>query len=306
MSEIISASRFNEIQGRIAAILGAGSGNKGYNQAVNSRAVPIGNTVLASHLNSLYTDFEKVYVHQTGVLPTQISTVTDADFIGVDNTSGLVPVAKTWGAYESLMTTLETNRYNLSTDQDAIESAGVNSTRISSWGGTGLVQAIDHIFTCNFGTPNARRGFFNAGGNIQFSARHTHSYTSGDLNYDKNQNWTDILSNMGTIYFRRSQTDSSGTGTGSAIGNEDLTTGFQTVFVKAGTGLYSNNQYYVQARLSNDYTIEFKVVLDDGDVGSGGGDEFVFGNTSSFCSHQRAAGSYVNNPAPAYSKTSEL
>ena len=164
----------------------------------------------------------------------------------------------------------------------------------------------DHIITVNFGTPNARRGFFNAGGNIQFSARHVHTYTTGELNYQKNQNWTDILNNMGTVYFRRSQTDASGTGTGSAIGNEDLTTGYQTVFVKAGTSLYTDNQYYIQARLTNDYTIEFKIVMDDADVGTGGGDEFVLGTTSSFVSHQRADGSYVTNPAPAYVKSSDL
>lgn len=306
MSEIISASRFNEIQGRIAAILGTGSGDKGYNNAVTSRAVPIGNVVESSDLNELYEDFEAVHVHQTGDLPTDISRVTTTDLIAANTDSGLVELEKTWGAYETLMTTLETNRFDLDPSQDAIESALVNSSRVSSWGGDGLPQSIEHIITVNFGTPNSRRGFFNAGGNIQFSARHTHDYVDGDLNFRKNDNWETILQNMGTIYFRRSQTDASGTGTGSAIGSADLTTGYQTIFVKTGSDVYTENQYYIQARLVNDYTIEFKIVFDDADVGTGGGDEFVLGTTSSFVSHQRADGSYVSNPAPAYVKTSDL
>jgi hypothetical protein len=313
MSEIISASRFNEIQGRIASILGTGSGDKGYNNPVNSKAVPIGDVVEATDINLLYDDFEAVYVHQgpdgraVAILPTEFSRVTTSDLIAVDTATGLVQLEKTWGAYESMATQLETNRFLIAGDQDAIESSGINSSRVSSWGGSGLVQSINHTFTVNFGTPNARRGFFNAGGLIQLSARHVHTYTTGDLNYEKNENWTTILANMGTINFGRAETENgTGTGTGSAIGNLQLTSGYQTVFVKAGTAIYTDNQYYIQARLANDYTIEFNIVLEDGDVGTDGGDEFVLGTTSSFVSHKRADGSYVNNPAPAYIKTSDL
>jgi len=96
MPEIVSAARYNELQGRIAGLLGVGNRDKGYNQTVSSNGQPKETIVLASHMNSLYTDFEKVYVHINGTTPTTIATVTDDDDIE----------EALYAAYESLINTL--------------------------------------------------------------------------------------------------------------------------------------------------------------------------------------------------------
>ena len=119
VNQIISATRYNELQGRIAGILGAGSGDKGYNATVSSSAVPVLETVLVIHMNNLYADFTNVYAHIYGILPSTISTVT------TDNEITEVLYA----AYETLITTLETNRFTLHPDQDSLEASGINTTR---------------------------------------------------------------------------------------------------------------------------------------------------------------------------------
>jgi len=296
VNQIISATRYNTLQGRIEALLGVGSGDKGYNNTVRSSAVPIADIVLVNHMNNLYKDFRDVYVHVYGVLPTTIAEVSTADEI----TEAL------HAAFEAMITDLEAKKFVIHPTQDAIETAGINSTRTNQWGGSSLPQSVNHTFTANFSTPNARRGYFNAGGEIRFAASLTHELSPGDLQYDKTNDWQTILSNMATVSFKRTQTDASGTGTGSAIGSEDLTTSYQTVFTKTGSGLYSDNEYYIQAKLVNDYTIEFNVVFQDDANGLGGGDEYVAGTLVSTISHLRADGSYVSNPAPAYNKTSDL
>lgn len=297
-NQIISAARYNALQGRIAALLGVGSGDKGYNNAVASTAVPVGNVVTVTHMNNLYEDFEKVYVHINGSLPTTINSVTTDDEI----------TETLHAAFELLIVDLENNRFTLDESQDAIEAAGVNSIRTTIWGGTALPQQINHTITVNFGSPNARRGFFNAGGKIRFEA---------ELNVDtgvidpaivlKNQNWVSMLSNMGRIEFGRTVTTNTGSsGTPTSIGNEDLTTGYQTIFTKQGTSTYSENSYFIQAKLNSDSELQFNIVFFDLDVGSGGADEYVAGTLSSSISHQRADGDYVSNPAPTYAKTSDL
>lgn len=301
VNQIISAARYNDLQGRIAALLGAGAGDKGYNNTVASTAVPRTDIVEATDINNLHTDFEKVYVHQTGELPATINRVTATEEI----TEAL------HAAFEALILTLETNRFDIDESQDAIEAAGVNSIRNTIWGGTSLPQSINHVVTVNFGTPNARRCFFNAGGEIRFSAELTVDTGAVDpAIVQKNIDWRDMLINMETIKFGRATTTHTGTSNvrtfPQAIGNEDLTTSYQTIFYKTGDAEYIENEYRIRAKLNNDSEIQFEITFSDTDEGSGGADEYVAGSLSSSVSHRRADGDYVRNPSPTYAKTSDL
>ena len=126
----------------------------------------------------------------------------------------------------------------------------------------------------------------------------------------KNQDWYDIIFNAGQIKFGRTvTTNTKPSGTSYAIGNEDLTTSYQTIYRKTGSiaGGYSDNEYYIQAKKeSNNTDITFNIVFNDLDTGTGGADEYVAGVLTSSVSHIRASGSYVNSPAPSYAKTSDL
>lgn len=302
MPEIISAARYNELQGKIAALLGVGSGDKGYNQSVTSTAVPIGGTVLANEMNALHTDFTKVYVHINGTEPTTISTVTTDNEI----TEAL------YNAYEILITELEDDRFLLSTSQAAVESGGVNSVKngaATPWGGTAMPQQIDHEIQLSFTSANARRGFFNAGGQIRFDASLNIDGLPEDTNIAKNRDWYAMIQNAGQIQFSRAATtNTTSSGTAYAIGNEDLTSTYQKIYLKEGdpSGTYADNQWYIEAKENSDSIISFKIVFYDRDVGSGGADEYVAGVLTSSVSHIRADGNYVDNPAPSYQKTSDL
>lgn len=303
VNQIISAARYNQLQGKIAALLGTGAGDKGYNNVVSSSSVPIGETVQASHMNALYTDFQKVYFHQNAPdLATTITQVTTTEEI----TEAL------HAAYELLITDLETNRFVADPDAMLQTNAGINSTRTNNWGGTALPQSIYHRFSAGFTSPNARRGFFNAGGLIQFNATFARDVSNTDpVIVLKNQNWETILTNMQRIDFGRTETTNTnpGSGTGSAIGNEDLTTSYQVVFTKQGTADYTENEYIIRAKAPNDSTIDFEIEFSDADVGTGGGDEYVDGELVSEVLHYRpydADGLYVNNPAPNFQKTQDL
>lgn len=298
MPEIISASRYNELQGRIAGLLGVGNRDKGYNQVVSSNPQPPETDVLATHMNALYTDFEKVFVHINGTNPTTIATVAIADEI----TDAL------YTAYETLINTLENDRFLIATSQASAESAGVNSIKngaASPWGGTATPQQINHTIDVGFDSATERRCFFNAGGQIRFNASIDIS-SVGSADLAKNQAWETMLDNSGQIQFGRATTATTGSGTAYAVGNEDLTSTYQKIFLKEGSGTYSENNWYVEAKNKDDSTITFNVVFWDQDVGSGGADEYVAGVLTSSVSHLRASGTYVDNDAPAYVKTSEL
>lgn len=299
VNQIISATRYNQLQGRIAALLGAGSGDKGYDQSVDSSPVPVGDTVLVTHMNNLYNDFRDVYVHIYGILPTTISTVTSANEI----------TEVLHAEYETLINTLETNRFTVDADYADLEAAGVNSSRASAslWGGDGDPQYLEHEFTITFASANARRGFFNAGGEIRFSATLTPGTSSpSDPNYAKSTNWQAMLSAMGTISFKHSSTTTTGSGTGTSIGNLGLTSTYQTIFTKTGSSSYSDNQYFIQARADNASVIRVKITFQDAVPGGLGVDERVHGDLSSTVNQYRSTGSYVASPSPVYVKVSDI
>lgn len=329
VEDIISAARYNFIQGRIAALLGPGSGDKGYNNTVTSYAVPVASEVTAEHMNNLKKDYTSIYVHLFGSLPGGLiaQDVTTRTVAEPGGTPGPKPgTGLIWddlyAEYETQITTLENNRFLIDADYAALESSGINSSRSTVWGGTALPQSVTHEFTVTFTTANARRGFFNAGGEIRFSANLVHTLGPTDPDYQKTVDWAAMLAAMQTVKFSYTSTNSynlngtaedvtddtlNGAGTGTSIGNLDLTSTYQTIYTKTGSGVYTDNVYTIQAKLDNDTRIRFLITFNDGDVGSGGADERVNGTLTSSVSHLRADGGiYVTNPAPTYGLISGL
>lgn len=86
VGDIISASRYNNIQNRIAVVMGQGAGNTGYGQTLLSSQKPIGSVVTVADATALRTDMIKARQHQTGLdesgvrysfLPSAISTTNN-------------------------------------------------------------------------------------------------------------------------------------------------------------------------------------------------------------------------------------
>lgn len=315
VGDIIGAARYNTLQGRIATILGVGSGDKGYNNTVLSNPVTVGNDVTAEDLQNLASDYTKIHVHQTGSLPGGLIG-QDVETRTISSETGLV-WDDLYAEYEANLTALETNRFDINFNYASVEASGANSTRSAVWGGSALPQSVIHEFIVDFGTANARRGFFNAGGEIRFSASLTHSLSPSDPDYQKTLDWQSMLTAMQTVKFNYDTTDSydlqgsdddvsddtvTGAGTGSAIGNLDLTTSYQTIYTKTGSAAYIDNEYTIQAKAESSSQIRFLLTFADDANGAGGADERVNGTLTSSISHLRAdSPTYVNNPAPAYS-----
>lgn len=281
VGEIITAARYNAMQAKVATVLGNGSDQFGYGQNLTSSSISPTNTVNAAHMAVLKTDMVNAFVHQTGSLPALTNIVSTNDITDL-----------VYSEYESISNTIYNNKNNIfETTQASVESKLV-STRSTEWGGSSQPQTIAHEFTVTFSNVDHRRHFFNAGGEIRFSASLTGS--SGQ----KFVSWNSMLSALGTVKFNYTETTAP-SGTPSNIGNFDLTSTYQTIFIKSGSGTYSDSDYIIKAKgVPTSNIITFLIELSDGESNSV--DEPVTGTLTSTISQLRPTGSYVEVPTPIY------
>lgn len=321
LQDKITAANYNTLQSRVANILGTGSGTSGYGQALNSSTVNAQDVVTAAHMTALKQDITNGRVHQTGSV-TALGDIAAQEVIGADATYERVDLtydevddetdatlvgaesSKGFNDYFSEVQNLEDDRFAVDLTQASIETVDT-STRTTQWNGT-----ITHTFTVTFDNANHRRYFFNSGGEIQFRANLSNG--SGA----KDNDWATMINNMGTISFNYTSTQSTGTGTGSSIGDSDVTNSFQNIFEKAGSGVYAENRYIIKARSQSNKTIDFQIEFQDNDVGEGLNPpgytpvdenvQYISGTLTSTVLQKRATGSYVSVSTPAYTTTSEL
>ena len=303
----ITAARINNLQSSIALILGTGSGQNGYGQTVSS--LPVNNTddiVTAEDINLIYADILKARVHQVGVTDIGIAEVIQnlntvaedtSTFVDNNGVTSLDPdgFKKGLADFETVMSAVQADKAIMHPSQAALEP-GISSARSSSWNGL-----IYHEVAVTFSSADARRFFFNTGGELRISANNTGATTPKGLD------WNQLCSQVGTIKFSSESTIST-TGSGSSIGNYDLTSAFQNIYQKIGSGTYSaiyaGNIYTVKARSDIDtriiFRIEFNDVVFDNNV-----DNNVDGRLESTIQHYRANGDVVVS-APSYYNTQTL
>jgi hypothetical protein len=303
----ITAARINNLQSSISLILGNGSGQNGYGQTVVS--TPVNNTgdiIEAADMNAIYADILKARVHQVGTGDISIAEVVQnlnivaeqtSNFINNQGIGSIDPDGFKKGIedFEGLMSQVQADKALLHPSQAALEP-GITSSRSSTWNGL-----IVHEVAVTFSSAEARRFFFNTGGEIRLSANNTGAGTPKGLD------WNQLCSQAGTIKFN-SETTTSTNGGGSTIGNYDLTSAFQDIYQKVGSGTYSavyaGNIYTLKARSDIDTRIifraEFNDVVFDNNI-----DNNVDGTLSSVVQHYRADGD-VNTLAPSYFNTTTL
>ena len=303
----ITAARINNLQASINLILGTGSGQSGYGQIVTSS--PVNNTediVQAEDINAIYADILKARVHQVGTGDIGLAEVIQNLNIVAEDTSSFIDNSgvtstdpdgfkKGINDFETVMTQVIADRATMHPTQAALES-GISSARSSTWNGL-----IYHEVAVTFSSADARRFFFNTGGELRISANNTSASTPKGLD------WAQLCSQVGTIKFSSESTLST-TGGGSSIGNYDLTSAFQNIYQKVGSGTYSaiyaGNIYTVKARSDIDtriiFRIEFNDVVFDNNI-----DNNVDGRLESVLQHYRANGD-VTVAAPTYFNTQAL
>jgi len=310
--DIITATRYNQIQATVSSVLGVGASDSGYGQTLVSSQVASTQIITAPHMNNLRTDMLSAYVHQTGsgtgfTLPILVSgndLVSDAPSAVGKNE---------YESYPALATTLLANR-NTFTSQSrltnfTLESNKIISTRTTAWGGSTQAQSIFHEVRIQFASANARRHYFNTGSEIRFVA--SLSNFPGGAGLSKFNNWSGMLTGMGTISFNSFETSNTGSGTAQAIGNFDLTTTYQTIFIKSGSDVYSDNTYIIKAKEADSQTLEFLIEFNDLDIGIGT-DEPVEGLLTSNVQQFRATGTSIGSvnkvivPSPQYQNTRTL
>lgn len=290
VGDIITAARHNNLQSRVATIMGTGSGDDGYGQSLNSAQVAAAETVTATHMALLFDDISAGRKHQTNTAPSEIALIVTTDVIEDSNTVNKKGVAQ----FESLTTTLENEKFLIDVNQGTAEAA-IQGQFTTSWNGQ-----LDHIVNVTFTDSNHARHYFNAGGEIRFSANLASFPAEA-----KSINWATILSNMQTIKFNYTETGTDGSGTGSNLGYHDLTTSFQTIFNKSGSGQYTENSYVVEVKgntTPNPDVLQFRINFNDDDPTDPGTptDELVSGTLTSIVTQFRPTGVNVSVPTPTY------
>lgn len=308
IGDIITATRYNNLQTTVENVLGNGSGNTGYGQTTASNQVPQEKVVTASDMNNLYNDFDKIYRHQVNLSPSaSVKPVSVSNLIADDDNEPSSHL-KGYADYESFATTIsgDPNRFRLHSTQSSDDDEVINCTRTTQWR-----YNLNAYVRATFTSADTRRHFFNAGGTITFKVSLTSSASGG--NVAKTNDWATMLSNSGLVSFGHNYTSSDNSGTGSAIGNFQLTNSEQQIYRKTGSGVYADNNYYIRAKNISDRVIEFRIWMNEADTGSTSSakgvqpiDEYVQGSLSHWTGYLTASGAYVSVAAPTLTRQSNF
>jgi hypothetical protein len=345
--------RVNAVLGNGSGQIGYG---QVVNSAQSYKSITSTNTISPAEWNSLRTDINKCTVHQTGA-NSGISTIASTHIIGAnatgttvtrvsgdtfsivspDNDEGFNDFDTSVGLLESRSGQIAAGQFDLTTGR-----VFGNSGRTTQWGVntinpmifTELVVEFEGGYSTTDSSgnsyqatgPDHRRHFFNAGGEIRLSAT-----LSGST--EKDTDWGTMLGNMGQVVFGKNGTYLSTGGSGrardgntdvdgaggieSALGNYQLSTGYQIIFQKNGSQAeYAENYVVIYAKRNSANTrITFLFEFHDIDSGDQTGigpkvDEPVFQNGGSMQAgidlkrpNDAAA---VNIPEPLFEVVTEL
>lgn len=306
----ITAARINNLQSRVELILGNGSERNGYGQTVTSVQVVPNSIIDADHLNNIYTDIVKARIHQVGVSDPSISTISEViENLNViaDETSFTVsnegtvaddPAGTKKGIddFEDLMQRVEVDKQLMHPSQATLEQENSNQ-RTTVWNGK-----VFHTFLITFNDANARRHFFNAGGQIRIDPSNVNASTPKGLD------WAALLNEIGIITFDSDSTSSTSF-SGLPIGNFNLTTEYQTIFFKSGTGyssgVYAGNRITVKAKVVGDTQLQFNVEFNDLATDNSI-DNNVTGTLTNSVRIYRASGTNVSVPTPGFTTLQSL
>ena len=248
---------------------GTGSGEYGLGQTHIS-PVAAGDTITASHWNSLFTGIDNIANHTNDTM-TSRSAVSAGDTIAIK------------AAVATDLATLAASVAGGCTSATALttSSAKQQSSSSSTWYGS---HTVEHSVT--FANANTMRHFFNAGGKIRMSKTRTGNGGTGGSATSKDSNWTNLYSALGNIDIAAHSTSRSGSGetlttNGLSNGFHDLGTSYTHIIrLTEATSPYTSNRIDVHAKLDaavgSAVTITVKTTATDGAADS----TYTSGNTS--------------------------
>jgi hypothetical protein len=299
----IFATDYNSIRTSVSGVL-----SSAYGQTLRSSALTgTVDSVTQAQWEDLYLDAQSAYVHQQGSAYASLAVPSVGYTVGADasQTFNQTTGARSTPAngsfmgvndYTGIVTAITS--FNGATSGFPIGNLSVGtattSTRSTAWGGT-TPQAIYHVVTATFASVSQMDYYFNAGGEIRFTA----SLTSGSGS--KDTDWANLLTAIGTVKFDKWElTASSGTPTPSGSGGsgyDSLTSSYRQLFIKSGSGVYADNDYKIEGFKSG-AVLRFRITFNDGDVGTSPSspvDESVGGTTTSNVIPVRPDSSFIYN-----------
>lgn len=292
--DVLGSADFNAIQSNVSTVLGTGSGDAGYGQTgaagygtyLSTATRSLGNTVLASDLQNLKSDLDRVSQHQTGSA-TALNSISSSSVFTIGD----------FNLYNTSASTLYTNRLTAHSTALSV-GAGVAPT-FSSWNNTRT-----HEVSVTFASADAARYFFNAGGYVQIQP----SISYGAYDSTKNGRWKSIFEQqVGLIRFKARSSERTGSVSPSVFQStwgyyQNITYGsasWATLLFAADSAPYSANDYTVNVKINAAGTVlNFQIIFDDGTVGPV--DEVVTTTTSSVISYYSNAYG-ITTPAPVIS-----
>ena len=305
--DTITATDYNNFVANVNAVIGTGSGDKGYGLSEVS-TVSAGATISATQWNNLLGGLQKAANHQGTTLTNASNTVS---------TGGNILPLSNLGAD---ITLIDTNRLTAAGANMSTGVAGTSSSRTTAWS-----TQIQHVFTVTYASADAARYFFNSGGKIKMAFSR-----SGGSSTNQNTAWTNLFSDMGTVTFGATSTSISGTsqggnGAAGSVGFHQLTgTPAEILNITSSSADYTANDLDIKASVSG-AVVTFTISLNDdhaaetgtytgGGLGSAPnegqawtGSDSVDGTVSSTITFDKADNaSYVQVASPAFSNTTEL
>ena len=317
----IRASDFNNFANDINEIVGLGAGDSGYGQdQLMVSYVAAGARIRAANWDELLTSLRFAAQHQgTGISsPTSSS---DPDFPTLRETVKIIPTLI------DDIANVRANKLNYDISKMSIDANKISSSKTFvdpssasvddfTWNGT-----LTYEFKATFADEDARRNFFNAGGELRINC----DLSNYDTSHPQSESWSILLASIATVKIGHNLTESTAgqIGGGTRIGFTGLTDTYpaDSIYKKTGTqGYYSGNQINIYAKLNGTDAIDVKIVfydaypdMADGDTTTNTwtGPDYVDGTLSVTIDQQRADDNDPSNlgvvsPSPTYSHISEL
>jgi hypothetical protein len=315
----IRASDFNGFADDINEIVGLGAGDSGYGQdQLMVSYVAAGARIRVANWNELLTSLKFAAQHQGTTISSPTST-NDSDFPKIREVIKIIP-----GLLNDI-SNVRNNKLNYDISKMSIDANKISSSKTFvdpanagvdeySWNGTQTYE-----FKVTFANEDARRNFFNAGGEIRITC----DLSGYDTSHPQSEAWSILLDSISTVKIGHNMTESASgeIGGGTRLGFTGLTDTYPTdsIYKKTGTqGYYSGNQINIYAKLNGTDAIDVKIVFydaypenADNTTNVWEGADYVDGTLSVTIDQQRADDNDPSNmgvvsPSPTYSHLSEL
>lgn len=157
--------------------------------------------------------------------------------VGTDVTTATTISATTWN---NLMLNIKDCWDNRFSPASTSMSSDSNVTRTTAWTST-----LTEETTWTFASEGAARAFFNAGGAVGVSSTRT-----GGSATTQNSDWASLLSAMGDVLMNYNDTSAS-SGTSAGLGFYELTTAYQQLYIKYGSGAYASNFFKLEGKVNS-------------------------------------------------------